>query len=172
MRKLAIQVDLDQIVSSETKRKTTLNFIEYISINSDQPNAFFEWFVGFSEASAQWQKQKNTLRFRIDKADPQPLDYLQQQLGFGSVTQYEYSGQRGSYYRYVASGENAKKLKILFKGNLLLKKSNDKFASWQEEGELLCRGQQGGKEHFLHLNPPQGSAWLSGYIDARGAFAA
>lgn len=178
--------------SSETTREAfvfNFNFNQYYQITgtTKQDKIFLEWFIGFSEGDGsfglvKFPTQKNSKNqrpvFRINQKEPQILFKIKKNLGFGTVIHVKNIKQQ--YYRYgVYKLSDIKKLIELFNGNLLLKKTFQRFHNWVRCYNTLCNQQKSithtwtNKKTLLlqqnvqfHLD----SAWLAGFTDAEGGF--
>lgn len=120
---------MNKIGSSETIRKTTLCFTEYkqnlVSHKKSINKSFLEWFIGFAEGDGSFLVSNERLFFIINQKEEKVLYYIRSNLGFGKVSTYT------SYSRYiVADRKSIDRLIYLFNGNLLLDKTNARFALW------------------------------------------
>ena len=127
---------MNKIGSSETIRKTTLCFTEYkknlVSHKKSINKSFLEWFIGFAEGDGSFLVSNDDttesgvrLFFIINQKEEKVLYYIRSNLGFGKVSTYT------SYSRYiVADRKSIDRLIYLFNGNLLLDKTNARFALW------------------------------------------
>ena len=127
---------MNKIGSSETIRKTTLCFTEYkqntVSHKKSINKSFLEWFIGFAEGNGSFLVSNDDtteggvrLFFIINQREEKVLYYIRSNLGFGKVSTYT------SYSRYiVADRKSIDRLIYLFNGNLLLNKTNARFALW------------------------------------------
>jgi len=165
--------------SSETIRKTTFNFLNYRSrlVSHKKPGniktAFLEWFVGFSEGDGSFITSKARLFFIISQKEEKILHHIRTELGFGKVSNYK------AYSRFiVADRDNIERLIHIFNGNLVLNKTRRRFCSWVEAWNLWCSQspcQQGRRVDLLSQNQLSSlgdNAWLCGFTDAEGCFAA
>lgn len=134
---------------SETARETTFTLD-----GENRSSSFKQYFTGFSEGSASWLVNKSRCFFKIDKAEPSVLHFIQKECAFGTVSQYSHT------WRYVCTHPaHIEKLILLFNGNLLSPRSRDRFSSWCKEKRIMQLERQ-------TFSPK--SHWLAGYIDARG----
>ena len=165
--------------SSETIRKTTFNFSNYRSrrVSHKKPGniktAFLEWFVGFSEGDGSFVTSETRLFFIISQKEEKILHRIRTELGFGKVSNYK------TYSRFiVADRDNIERLIHIFNGNLVLNKTGQRFCSWVEAWNLWCSQsscQQGRRVDLLpasQLSSLGDNAWLCGFADADGCFAA
>lgn len=161
--------------SSETNTQSPFNF-ENLKAHCPRhikkyDSRFLEWFVGFTEGGGSFvvNNKTNRVAFCINQKDPKVLYYVRKNLGFGQVKEY------GTYFRYsVTKKEYLHALIRLFAGNLILEKTNSRFAAWVKSYlvyyvttpdviDLVLQRPPGLR---LSLN----TAWLSGFIDAEGCF--
>ena len=159
---------MNKIGSSETIRKTTFNFTNVpqriVSHKSFIKNSFLEWFIGFSEGDGSFIVSNKRLFFIINQKEEKILHYIRANLGFGKVSKYL------SYSRYIVADRNCvDKLISIFNGNLVLYKTNARFALWliarnQYSQEKLCYR---GVNQFVGFH---NNGWLSGFTDAEGGF--
>jgi hypothetical protein len=107
--------------------------------------------------------------------EPQILYKIRTTLGFGSVKKYSDKKQATCYHRFTVSDlAGTERLIQIFNGNLVLDKTNCRFASW-----LLGYNERPSVSLQIPLAPRQdlqgialNNAWLSGFIDADGCFSA
>ena len=159
---------MNKIGSSETIRKTTFNFTNVpqriVSHKSFVKNSFLEWFIGFSEGDGSFIVSNKRLFFIINQKQEKVLYYIRANLGFGKVSKYL------SYSRYIVADRNCvDKLISIFNGNLVLDKTNHRFALWltarnQYSHEKICYR---GINQFVDFH---NNGWLSGFTDAEGCF--
>ena len=167
-KKIYISLFMNKIGSSETIRKTTFNFTNVpqriVPHKTFIKNSFLEWFIGFSEGDGSFIVSNKRLFFIINQKEEKVLHYIRANLGFGKVSKYL------SYSRYIVADRNCvDKLISIFNGNLVLYKTNARFALW-----LLARNQYSHlKICYRGLNPLidfHNNGWLSGFTDAEGCF--
>jgi hypothetical protein len=109
----------------------------------------------------------------ITQKEPQILYKIRTTLGFGSVKKYSDKKQGTCYHRFTVSDlAGTERLIQIFNGNLVLDKTNCRFASW-----LLGYNSRPSVSLQIPLAPRQdrqgialNNAWLSGFIDADGCF--
>ena len=131
---------------------------------------WIEWFVGFTEGDGSFARDSGTKRvsFVITQKDPQVLYKIKKTLGFGKVYLHG-----DGYHRYVVSHkQNLFYLINIFSGQLILKKTNDRFLSWVE-----CFNNYYKEASPIIVKPGNltikaESAWFAGFIDAEGCFSA
>ena len=152
---------------------------------------FLEWFVGFSEGDGSFIVTGDRCIFTITQRDEPLLQLIQQTLGFGSI--YPVRSSPGKFHYYVSSlKKDIFPLIQLFNGNLLLKKTNERFKSWvanynrRRGTELLVISRWDGTfkpvEHasqsdsafqavsLKRTSVVWNSSWLAGFVDAEGSF--
>ena len=175
---------MNKIGSSETIRKTTFNFTNVpqriVPHKSFIKDSFLEWFIGFSEGDGSFivsdtltspkeicfarEGSVKRLFFIINQKEEKVLHYIRANLGFGKVSKYL------SYSRYIVADRNCvDKLISIFNGNLVLYKTNARFALW-----LIARNQYNHLK-ICYKGPNQltdfhNNGWLSGFTDAEGCF--
>lgn len=142
------------------------------------PAHFLEWFVGFAEGDGSFLVSRGRLFFILNQKDVRTLRRIRSVLGFGKVSIYRDTG------RYiVADFENVGRLVAIFNGNLLLNKSNARFAAWLSGYNELRLGKGFAAVPFrpsprnLDLNAGRfvdllGDGWLAGFTAAEGCFGA
>nr|YP_009184902.1 putative LAGLIDADG homing endonuclease [Jenufa minuta]ALO63005.1 putative LAGLIDADG homing endonuclease [Jenufa minuta] len=181
--------------SSETTREAfVFNFHRYFKITSKkitrQDKNFLEWFIGFSEGDGHFglvkfptAKNPNNQRpkFIINQNEPQVLFKIKKKLGFGTVICIEVKKKPQKYYRYTVSKLKDIQLLIeLFNGNLILKKTRQRFYNWVTCFKTLLNQQKSVTHKFQLTETPLktllldsimfDSAWLAGFTDAEGGF--
>jgi len=159
---------LNFIGSSETIREVSFNFDLFIKNSVLHKKKLIrrelEWVIGFTEGDGSFIVSKNRNFFILTQKSCITLYKIKKFLGFGSVT------KAGNYFRYiVANNENVFKLICLFNGNLLLKKTNERFKLWLNNYNNL------NKTNIEYICGPtveqyKNNRWLSGFIDAEGCF--
>ena len=104
--------------------------------------SFLEWFIGFSEGDGSFlispaqdspqSPEPQRLFFTITQKEPQVLHWLRSIMGFGKVTAH------GDDFRYtVADLESLDRLIYIFNGNLILDKTNARFAAWVKARNII-----------------------------------
>ena len=160
--------------SSETIRETTFDFRLYKNLylpehKTSIDKAFLEWFIGFFEGDGSFIVSRpkvgsHRLFFTLTQNEIQVLHRLRTKLGFGKVQKH------GKYFRFVVTKRgDVDRLIHLFNGNLILKKTNERFKA------LLAARNELHTEKVYYKGPCQPiqflkSGWLSGFIDAEGCF--
>lgn len=209
---------LQNVGSSETIRKTP-DFYEFSDLLLDQHKftrpfdwsrvdqhlpqhvkkyspQFLEWFVGFSEGDGSFLVSGNRMFFTITQKDPALLQKLRTELGFGVICN---DTRNPEIKRLTVT--NRKWILVLihiFNGNLLLRKTQSRFALWVDHWnhitgdtiELVKRwdenpvtvknpdhGFRGKQTHQVMTSWRESSqvwqtSWLAGFLEAEGCFAA
>lgn len=165
---------LGNIGSSETRRDKSFSFLSTFSTNSinskiEKIDYFYDWFIGFSEGDGGFYFDAESKRFyfKIRQKNTKVLYYIRKNLGFGSINL-----ANDSYYTYsVTSLKNIQELITIFNGNLLLKKTNEKFKkNWLDNYNKLFP-----EKEIKYLGPGifvgLKNAWLCGFTDAGGSLA-
>ena len=162
--------------SSETTREAPLiDFDFHLYFQTAQPthikikdSQFLQWFIGFSEGDGSFIVSKNQCSFVINQKEIALLYNIRTRLGFGKVTLYTQNGL--TYGRYhVQCKKNCVRLAYLFAGNLVLKKTNFRFAKWSAVLQpFLLQEQKLKLKRRPVINLTNG--WLSGFINADGGF--
>jgi len=162
--------------SSETLRKVTFNFKKFNNFYLPEhkkriDNAFLEWFVGFTEGDGSFvisnsKNEKKRLFFFIVQKDIQALHKLRSTLGFGKIQKHQ------NVHRYAISNKkDIDRLIILFNGNLILNKTNERFRLWVNARNDLDLSQPQIKiQSQLKISDYLNNGWLSGFIAAEGCF--
>lgn len=89
---------------------------------------FLAWFLGFSEGDGGLIVSDNRLFFTITQKDAACLNRLRTQLGFGTICNDK---EHAEIKRFTVTHRDHIKILIkIFNGNLLLKKTNLRFARW------------------------------------------
>nr|YP_009367556.1 putative LAGLIDADG homing endonuclease [Pseudoneochloris marina]ARK14547.1 putative LAGLIDADG homing endonuclease [Pseudoneochloris marina] len=158
------------IGSSETTREApllkTFNFDNYFELYQPQHinlnnSKFLEWFIGFSEGDGSFINSRNRCYFIINQKDIKLLYKIRKSLGFGKVICYTQNNQTYGHY-IVQDQKNCQRLASIFNGNLVLNKTNERFQKWLLNLNIESLSTKGS----LSLN----TAWLAGFIDAKGCF--
>lgn len=183
-----------QMYTNKFEQSLFFNFIQYEK-NLPQhkthiDRSFLEWFIGFTEGDGSFlispsQDSKDSpeplrLFFIITQKEVQVLHKIRSSLGFGKVSAH------GDYFRYiVADLKSVDRLIHLFNGNLLLKKTNIRFANWVQARNIISSRKlnppidllpplflriQSHEVQGQIFSPLRNSGWLSGLIDAEGCF--
>jgi hypothetical protein len=166
---------------SETIRETTFQFGLFKKnlpkhkkkINS----AFLEWFIGFSEGDGSFivshpKTEVTRLFFTLVQEDAKILNKIRSTLGFGSVQSH------GKHFRYsVTDAEGIDRLIHLFNGNLVLKKSRERFHLWLQARKEIrlsptarIRAEKIEERKTILDIDFLSCGWLSGFTDAEGCF--
>lgn len=160
---------------------------------------FLSWFVGFSEGDGSFIVSGNRLFFTITQKDPALLYRLRTHLGFGVVCS---DTQHPEVKRLtVTHRDHIKTLIYLFNGNLLLKKTTQRFTEWvnhynkltgdsirvisrwegknvspREDSPNFTRSRRRMTEResacFRKDSLFWNTSWLAGFIEAEGCFSA
>jgi DNA-binding ferritin-like protein (Dps family) len=160
--------------SSETTREAPLfitsKFDFSLYFKNAQPDhlklndvTFLQWFIGFSEGDGSFIISKNRCSFVINQKEIALLYNIRTRLGFGKVMIYQQGGVKYGRY-YVQSRQNCLRLAMLFNGNLVLAKTNQRFLKWLQILEVVCLNRRTAVELT--------NGWLSGFINAEGCFSA
>ena len=182
--------------SSETIRKTPFSPslytrpFDWTGITLHRPDhrphyspEFLEWFVGFSEGDGSFLVSGKRLFFTITQKDPACLYRLRTELGFGLVCHDTHNPE---IKRFTVTDRKWIKVLIhLFNGNLLLKKTNRRFARWVTQynhltGEAIPvilrddSAQKTNHDHSLGVSVENSllwkTSWLVGFLEAEGCF--
>ena len=153
---------------------------------------FLEWFIGFSEGDGCFcVSATGRCIFTISQRDEPLLQLIQQTLGVGSIMTDR--GSPGKFQYYVSSlKKDIFPLIQLFNGNLVLKKTNERFKSWVANYNRRCGtklkvvsrwdGTFEPVEHASQSDPAfqavalqntsgvWNSSWFAGFVDAEGCF--
>jgi LAGLIDADG endonuclease len=124
---------------------------------------FLQWFIGFSEGNGSFLISKNRCSFLINQKDIALLYNIRTRLGFGNVIIDQQGGIKYGRY-HVQSRKNCLRLAMLFNGNLVLAKTNQRFRKWLQVLEVVCLESRSAVE--------LSNGWLSGFINADGGFSA
>lgn len=139
---------------------------------------FLFWFIGFSEGDGSWivsncydkRINKSYLRtfFIINQKDPKVLFYIKKQLGFGTVKKLN-----SGYWRYCVTSLKGTKILInIFKNNLYLTKTNDRFKLFVQAYNSRVSIEESVNIELIKQNSELtlNNGWLAGFIDAEGCF--
>ena len=160
---------------------------------------FLAWFVGFSEGDGSFIVSGNRLFFTITQKDGACLARLRTELGFGVIC----SDRRFPHIKRftVTDRRWIGVLLHIFNGNLLLKKTTDRFALWvdawnrvtgdtfvahsrwdrfgnteppiqKREGSARARLGPGDVDLLRRESQVWQTSWLSGFLEAEGCFTA
>ena len=168
--------------SSETACKIAFQFSNFMTIkpehNLDINTAFLIWFIGFVEGDGSFVISHNKVYFDLtqDLKDIHLLYKIKATLGFGKVlTRTSEVGTRTGKHRkvgvfYVTGKNNFIRLAHLFNGNLVTSYKKKQFKTWLSvlNKQYSCFI----KNIESDIQPSLKDAWLSGFIDAEGWFAA
>lgn len=132
--------------------------------------AFLDWFRGFTEGAGSFIVDGDTKRvsFTITQKEARVLHKIRTGLGFGVVYLC-----KDTYYRYIVSDKNnVLRLINIFSGELVLSKTNQRFAAWVEAYSQYYKI----VKPLVKINDSSkicwDTAWFSGFIDAEGCFTA
>lgn len=165
--------------SSETARRITFqtfqfnNFINTIPCSNVKKSKFnfLAWFIGFVEGDGSFIISHNKVYFDLtqDLKDINLLYEIKKVLGFGRIlTRTDKHRNVGVFY--VTGKHNFIRLAQLFNGNLITNHKKTQFKAWLK----VLNIQYDLKIEVINSNikPCFNNAWLSGFIDAEGYFAA
>jgi hypothetical protein len=144
---------------------------------------FKAWFIGFTEGDGCFFVCKDgCVRFRVFQStrDLKILVYIQQELGFGTITHSlvmsRLSNQPTGNDRYNATSVlNVSNKEILlqiiqiFNGQLYTQKRNAQFKRWLEAYNLKYKTNVPFLSNLSNC-PTLSNAWFSGFADAEGCF--
>nr|WBU10711.1 LAGLIDADG homing endonuclease [Malassezia brasiliensis] len=133
--------------------QTTFNKY-YPNINIPDKN-FLQWFIGFSEGNLCFNHQK----FIIKHKNIQILHYIQNKIGFGKVIKMK----QNNYY-IIQNSKDILILANLFKNNLVLPTSIQKFKLWIKQNKIHIQ-----YSNYNFINKPS-NFWISGFIDSNAKF--
>jgi hypothetical protein len=138
-------------------------------------NEFLTWLIGFTEGDGSFviSKTRKTLQFVITQSteDINILHYIQQELGFGQISQ---QGKRTSRY-VVQDLPNLYLIILLFNGNIVLPTRNKHFKDFLDNFNQKVNNGKIKNIEPIYLNtseilPTLSDSWLSGFTDAEGCF--
>lgn len=138
---------------------------------------FLQWFIGLSEGNGSFQiwkdKGKQRINFTIEQKDPQVLQHIRTELGFGQILKC-----KGYWRFYVGDKKNLHRLYCIFAGNIVLSKKHLDFTKWasfiefppsfsiDKEVALNIENNKYSGANLISLN----NAWLAGFFQAEGSF--
>lgn len=161
---------------NQDRRGAAFNFINYIQNGTPKHKPavdifFLQWFIGFFEAEGcfLYWKDRNGERFGIEitQKDPLLMYKIRTGLGFGKVIQYKKN--ETVYWRYYVNDfSNLVRFILLFNGNLITDRKNQKFLKWVENFNKVK------KTNYI-IQPKScrvsfETAWLSGFLEGEGGF--
>lgn len=163
-----------KVGSSETVRKITFNFDEYLNSlpqHKKLDTKFLEWFIGFTEGDGSFIVSNNKVYFDITQKlnDIKLLHQIRTELGFGSILERPEKNRNVGVF-YVTGKDNFLRIVKIFNGNLVSKYKKEQFCRWLEVFNKQYN------ENILpidsNIKPSLDNGWLSGFIDAEGCFIA
>lgn len=148
-------------------------FSEYYPDKELPKKEFLEWFIGFSEGEGCFSESKRgKFLFSMTQAsyDVQVLNYIQDNLGFGSI--YLPSNRRVHRF-WVSSTKDLYLLCLLFNGNMVFPTRSARFLAFLTSfNEKLLK-----KNILAPINPIMENVipslvdcWLLGLVDGEGCF--
>ena len=148
-------------------------FSEYYPDKEIPKQEFLEWFIGFVEGEGCFSVSKRgKFLFTIVQSskDVQVLNYIQENLGFGSIG---LMSNKRTHRFWVGDTKNIYILCLLFNGNMVFPTRNAKFLTFLSFfNERLLK-----KNIFVPIIPSTERAipslddyWLSGLVDGEGCF--
>jgi hypothetical protein len=167
---------------STTTRQSSFDFtafhLIYKSVFNTQeiiPDAFLQWFIGFSEGDGAILCTGTRPRFVLTQKESAVLFMIQSKLGFGSVQQFK--GKTGNiFYRFIVLDlKSILVLAHLFNGNLILPNRVEQLRKWIKVlitrpslASLLCDHPLNGVDKVT--TPTLQDSWICGFTDAEGCF--
>lgn len=168
--------------SSETACKIAFQFNNFLAVKPKHHlninTAFLTWFIGFVEGDGSFVISHNKVYFDLtqDLKDINLLYQIKATLGFGKVLTRttKVLTCTGKHRKvgvfYVTGKDNFIRLAHLFNGNLVTSYKKKQFKAWlsvlnKQYSCFIENIQSDTQPSFKH-------AWLSGFIDAEGCFAA
>ncbi len=157
---------------------------------------FLSWFVGFTEGDGSFLFNNQRLFFVITQKDGALLHRIRTHLGFGKV----YADKKiPEIHRYIVTHRSQIRLLIeIFNGNLLLKKTTQRFSTWVDgynslTGDTIsvksrwcsltlrnrrdidfseCRGRLSAQqiESLRCQSVMWNTSWLTGFLEAEAGF--
>lgn len=163
----------------ENSQEFNLNFNAFRQLDNGKystvDEGFLQWFVGFFEGNGCLTVNNiNNISFVITQAteDKQVLEYIQKELGFGTVIK---QGPRTSRY-IIQNLEDLYKILLILNGNIVLPSRQKRFAQILEIFNKKTTKNIKNKNIavirliFSKILPTKQDAWLCGFTDAEGCF--
>lgn len=171
------------------KQKIIYNKLRKLLDLPEVSSDFIYWLIGFTEGDGSFViNNRGDLNFVIiqDTKDIQILNYIKENLGFGSVIKQSKTTSRYIVYNTL----NLYMIGLLFNGNIILKTKLEKFNKWLsllnkkiEKGNFCRKLNKKNESDLLILSLIEkldleletkvltlDNSWLSGFVDAEGCF--
>jgi len=148
-------------------------FTEYYPNLKKPSENFLEWFIGFSEGEGSFiLAKRGDLAFVVTQSsiDIQSLNYIKENLGFGSVIQ---QSVKQKTHRFVVQDlNNLYLISLLFNGNMIFPTRNARFLTFLSSlnEKLLRRNLATIPPLNCCILPSLNDSWFTGITDGEGSF--
>lgn len=146
------------------------NNFNWKDINNNIDRNFLEWLIGFAEGDGSFiVAKRGDISFVITQKDVAILNYIKENLGFGSVL---LQSKKQKTYRFVVQDINSLiTIAKIFNGNIVLPHRFSKFQIFLAYlNKKLIRSNNLIIPNMNLVLPPIDSNWLLGLTDAEGCF--